>query len=136
MLSHSLLRTCLQGLLLADLNGKSLMIPKPRVYIHAPWPHNLSTRRAEIRTKVLNAITAAGFEPQKFKVSGLSVRLQWTFDEAARVMDRCQGAFILALPKYDFGPDLLLPSEFSHYECALALSKGTPTLIVTEEGGR
>ncbi|MBI1926927.1 nucleotide-binding protein [Candidatus Poribacteria bacterium] len=110
------------------------MIPKARVYVHAPLPRNLSPRRQEVRTKVLDAITAAGFDPQEFGVSGLPARLAWTFDEAACVMDRCQGSVIIALPKYEFGTDMLMPSEYSHYEGALALSKGVPTLIITEEG--
>lgn len=110
------------------------MSPKPRVYIHAPLPQNLSPRRQEIRAKVLDAVTAAGFDPQEFGVSGLPSRLAWSFDNAARVMDRCQGAVIIALPKYEFGTDLLMPSEYSHYEGALALSKGVPTLIITEQG--
>src|SRR5262249_53680474 len=49
-------------------------------------------------------------------------------------MDSCQGAVILALPKYEFGDDLLMPSEYAHYEGALALAKDLPTLILTEEG--
>jgi len=110
------------------------MLPKPRIYVHAPLPRNLSPRRQDIRAKVLDAIAIAGFDPQEFGVSGIPGRLTWTFDEAARLMDRCQGAVIIALPKYEFGPEMLMPSEYSHYEGALALSKGVPTLIITEEG--
>src|SRR5262245_32746631 len=108
------------------------MIPKPRVYVHSPAKLNL--RRHKVRSKVIDAIIAAGFDPQEVGGPRSKALLSWTFNEAARVMDRCQGAVIIALPQYEFGPDMLMPSEYSHYEGALALSTGPPTLIITEEG--
>jgi hypothetical protein len=67
-------------------------------------------------------------------VSGIPAGWAWSFDKSAEVMDRCQGAVILALVKYQFGDDHLLPSEYAHYEGALALSKALPTLIISEDG--
>jgi hypothetical protein len=84
----------------------------------------------------LREIADAGFEPQEFNVSGLPSGLNWTFESATEVMLRCQGAVIIALPKYEFGPDLLMPSEYAHFEGALALSLRLPILIVAEEGTR
>src|SRR5262249_42521660 len=110
-------------------------IPKPRVYVHAPLPRYLSRLRLDRRKEILKRVTAAGFDLQEFGVSGLPSRDAWTFDAAAQVMDGCQGAVILAFPKYEMG-NMLMPSEYSHYEGALALSKGLPTLTVTEENAR
>jgi Predicted nucleotide-binding protein containing TIR-like domain len=107
---------------------------RPRVYVHAPLVGNLSERRRKLRTKTLAMPATAGFDPQEFGVSGSPLRSAWTFDQAARLMDSCQGAVILALPKYEFGNDLLMPSEYAHYEGALALAKDLPTLILTEQG--
>ena len=109
---------------------------RPLVYVHAPLAHNLSEQRRKIRAKVLALLTAAGFDPQEFGVSGAPLRSAWTFGQAAQLMDSCQGAVILALPKYEFDNDLLLPSEYAHYEGALALAKNLPTLILTEQGVR
>lgn len=112
------------------------MIPKPRIYVHAPSDQNLTPFRLQIKERILKELTAAGFDPQEFNVSGLLSGLNWTFDNAAKVMSQCQGAVIIALPKYEFGSDILLPSEYAHFEGALALSNKLPTIIVTEEGTR
>lgn len=108
------------------------MISKPRIYVHAP--DCLSPMHLAIKERVLREVNAAGFDPQEFNVSGLPAGINWTFDNAAAIMDRCQGAVIIALPKYDFGPDMRMPSEYAHFEGALALSMKLPTLIVTELG--
>jgi predicted nucleotide-binding protein len=52
-------------------------------------------------------------------------------------MPRCQGAIILALARWRWpiqGDVALMPSEYSHFEGALALSHSLPTWIVAEEG--
>jgi hypothetical protein len=110
------------------------MIPAPRVYVHAPLGVNLTPGRQAVRAQVLERVTAAGFESQEFAVSGIPAAWAWNFDRAAQVMDQCQGAVILALPKYQLDDGHAFPSEFAHYEGALALSKALPTLIVTEAG--
>lgn len=110
------------------------MMPKPRVYVHSPLDRHLSPSRIAMKQFLLDEVIAAGFEPQEFNVSGLPAGINWTFETSAHLMDRCQGAIIIALPKYDLGANLLLPSEFAHFEGALALSKGVPTLVVTEQG--
>jgi len=54
------------------------------------------------------------------------------------VMDRCDGALILALIRSEFdlqdGNRLSMPSEYNHYEGALAIANDLPMLVVAEEG--
>ena len=109
---------------------------KPRVYVHAPLDQNLSPLRLAVKARILREIADAGFDLQEFNVSGLPSGLNWTFESAAEVMSRCQGAVIIALPKYEFGTNMLMPSEYAHFEGALALSLKLPILIVAEEGTR
>jgi hypothetical protein len=106
---------------------------RPRIYIHSPLARSLSEERREVRTRMLSLLTTAGFEPQEFGVSGTPMGSAWSFAEAAQLMDTCQGAVIMALPRYEFAGDMLMPSEFAHYEGALALAKSLPTLVLTEE---
>lgn len=110
------------------------MLPKPRIFIHCPLDHHLSAYQLALKESVLNQVRGAGFEPQEFNVSGLVAGENWTFDAASRLMDRCQGAVILALPKYELPNGVRLPSEFAHVEGTLAISKSLPTLIITEQG--
>ncbi|HZF12539.1 MAG TPA: TIR domain-containing protein [Thermoanaerobaculia bacterium] len=102
-----------------------------RIYIHAPYkPDPL---RAEVKKGVLAKLRKLGFDPQEFHVSGLPQGDAWTFDRAIEVMRQCDGALILALMRWSdsAGP---IPSEYSHFEGALALSCNLPTLVLAEEG--
>src|SRR5687768_11964249 len=110
------------------------MIAKPRIYVHSPLDRRLSPEQQELKKFLLGGVRGANFEPQEFNVSGLAAGMNWTFGSAVQLMDQCQGALIIALPKYEMGPDLLMPSEFAHFEGALAISKNLPTLVVTVQG--
>ena len=48
-------------------------------------------------------------------------------------MKRCQVAAILGLHRSTAGTDNSTPTEYNHYEGALALAQGLPTLIITEQ---
>jgi hypothetical protein len=49
-------------------------------------------------------------------------------------MLQCDGALILALMRWTGLDGTRLPSEYSHFEGALALSCNLPTLVIAEEG--
>jgi hypothetical protein len=108
---------------------------RPRIYIHAPYKPEAS--RAATKRIILERIRALGFDPQEFHVSGIARGDAWTFDRAIEVMQQCDGALILALMRWtesDGTKQLPVPSEYSHFEGALALSCKLPTLVVAEEG--
>lgn len=102
---------------------------RPRIYIHAPYrpePH-----QAEVKKGILEKIRRLGFEPQEFHVSGLPQGDSWTFTRAIEVMRQCDGALILALMRWmdsDGTTSIPVPSEYSHFEGALALACDLPTI--------
>jgi CheY-like chemotaxis protein len=108
---------------------------RPRIYIHAPY--KLEPERAEIKRGILEKIRDLGFDPQEFHVSGIPKGDSWSFGRAIEIMRQCDGALILALMRWmdSTGTTRIpIPSEYSHFEGALALSCNLPSLVIAEEG--
>jgi len=114
---------------------------KRRVFVSVPMNHHLDSASREIVQAVLGQIAEAGFEPQRFLFSGLPADMGWNFQTVDEVMRRCVGAMIFALPRRTAneaenpqnGP-VVLPTEWNHYEGAVANTLGLPTLILAEKG--
>lgn len=105
----------------------------PKIYIHAPYKSELMDRVA-VKSAILDLLRGEGLDPQEFHVSGLPRGDSWTFDRAIDVMRQCDGAIILALARWVDSKGLNpVPSEYSHFEGALAMARGIPTLVVAEE---
>jgi predicted nucleotide-binding protein len=98
----------------------------------------LDERRNRIVEAVLASVRDAGFEPQRFLSEGLPASMGWNFQTLDEVMRRCVGCIVLALPRrtirIDNEPEIILPTEWNHYEGAAAITLGLPTLIVVERG--
>ena len=111
---------------------------RPRVYFSATTDRFLDDRQRAVKQAILSAVSAAGFQPQEFGVSGLPAAMQWNFDAADEVMSNCQGGLILAQARYRVrtqdGDELALPSEYNHLEGGMAISRGLPTIVIAEEG--
>lgn len=110
------------------------MFHKPRIFISATGDQNLDERRRLIKKEIIRTVSEAGFEPQIFFESGLPIDKAWNFTTVSDVMQRCQGAVVLGLNRSTNDTGNLTPTEYNHYEGALALAQGLPTLIIAEEG--
>jgi hypothetical protein len=109
---------------------------EPRIYVHAPYRSPLQERVA-VKQAIIDLLRSEGLDPQEFHVSGLPRGDSWTFERAIQVMRQCDGAIILALARFfdkDGKVDVPIPSEYSHFEGALALARPLPTLVVGEQG--
>jgi predicted nucleotide-binding protein len=95
---------------------------------------HLDQGRRQVVQAVLQLISDAGFEPQRFLYSGLPASMGWSFQTVDEVMRRCVGAVIFALPRRALSDGTVLPTEWSHYEGAVANTLGLPTLILAENG--
>jgi hypothetical protein len=112
----------------------------PRVYVHAPYQPTDQVRGL-VKQSILECITADGMAAQEFHVSGLARGDAWSMSRAIEVMRQCDGALIIALARRLRSAKLFTPwrrlpepSEYSHLEGALALSRGLPTLVIAELG--
>jgi len=112
-------------------------IPKPRIFISAPLDEHLSDDQLRVKKLLLDEIEKRGFTPQEFLRRGIVARKSWTFQNAIDLISECQGVLVLGLARSRWevtDGTYLCPSEYSHFEGAIALSKGIPTLIVAERG--
>ncbi len=92
-------------------------------------------RRREVKRAILARIREEGFEPQLFFEAGLPEMMGWTFENVIGVMRRCVGALVIGFPRWQAssgGEVVRLVGEYSHFEGAVALSLGLPTLIGAE----
>ncbi len=108
---------------------------RPRIYIHAPYRPD--PERAKAKHAILAKIRALEFDPQEFDVSGIPKGDAWSFGRAIEVMRQCDGALILALMRRmesDGETATPAPSEYRHFEGALALACNLPTIVIAEEG--
>ena len=110
---------------------------KPRIFISAPVDTSLTQAQLGIKNAIMSKVKKAGFEPQEFYVSGLPLREAWNFENAEQIMRKCQGAIIFAFGKWEVvmpnNSLVILPTEYNHYEGALALSLDKETLIIKED---
>ena len=106
------------------------MTYSPRIFVHAPYKPDPT--RALIKAEIIDCIKQAGFSAQEFSVSGIPAALEWSFDHSIELKRICDGALIIALGRLTDAGGRPMPSEFSHFEGALALFRNLPTLVVRE----
>ncbi len=113
-------------------------IPKKgKVFISTPLDEHLAKEQLAVKTLLIDEIQKRGLSPQEFLRRGVVARKSWTFQNAISLISECQGVLVLGLARSRWEVQTgtyLCPSEYSHFEGAVALSKGIPTLIVAENG--
>jgi hypothetical protein len=113
-----------------------------RVYVSLPADPWLSPNLNDLKWGVVEEIEKLGYTPEIFTnpkgMPGLASARSWSPEGANDIARRCMGAAILGMPRWRFsdgaGGEVLLPTEFNHYEGALARTLGLPTLVLTQRG--
>jgi len=115
-----------------------------RIYVSLPadpWlPQNLN----ELKWGIVEEIEKLGYTPEIFTnpkgKPGLASAKAWNARDADEIARRCVGAAVLGMPRWNFqdaqGQPALLPTEFNHYEGALARTLGLPTLVLVQKNVR
>lgn len=109
----------------------------PKVYISAAADFNISNDDQKIKKELIQKLLAEGFDVQEFQGSGLPKGLRWSFEDAARIIDRCQGVLVLAQGRFNMSfSDMhgLGASEYCHYEGGLAIARNLPLLVLVGTG--
>lgn len=113
------------------------MIYHPRIFVSCIYRLEKDSPQKRIKSEIIKRIQAAGFEPQIFMEAGLAEDIAWNFDSVYSILKRCDGAVILGLSRWSLQGNkgnTSIPSEYNHYEGALAASLKLPLLILSEEG--
>jgi hypothetical protein len=113
------------------------MSSKRRVFVSVPIDDHLNAKQLDLKQKVLTKVESIGYEPQIFLYRGMAAGMAWNFSAVNEVMRRCHGALILGFPRWRFKTEkeeVRFPTEYNHYEGALANSLKIPVLTVAEKG--
>src|SRR5262249_12711653 len=109
------------------------MSSKPHVYVSVPDDIHLTDEQLSLKKAILKAIEDKGIELQILHQTGLVANKAWNFEHANSLMSRCHGAAVLAFAKWRDARQLDgqvadLPSEYNHFEGALAIAHEVPIL--------
>jgi hypothetical protein len=111
-----------------------------RIYVSLPADPWLSPNLNRLKWGIVDEIEKRGFVPEIFTnprgKPGLASAKSWHPRDADEIARRCVGAAILGIARWRFqntdGQPILLPTEFNHYEGALARTLGLPTLVLVQ----
>lgn len=123
--------------------GKSAV--RRRIYVSVPHDAWLTPNERRLKWFLVAMIRAYGYQPLIYvEIPGtIWGNRRWEFASVDNVMRQCVGAVVLALPRWKCSchvPNANSPkaarwftTEYAHYEGAVALTLGLPTLILLEK---
>jgi hypothetical protein len=111
-----------------------------RVFVSMPADNaDLTNSQNSLKWGIVKDIEAAGYTAEIFVDprggSGRASSIGWSAVAADRVMRSCAGAAIIGLPRWQVqSPEgqKLFPTEYCHYESAVAFTLGLPMLVVVQ----
>ena len=115
-----------------------------RIYVSLPADPWLTTNLNDLKWGIVEEIEKLGYTPEIFTnprgKPGLASPKAWNPRDADEIARRCVGAAVLGMPRWNFqdtqGQSALLPTEFNHYEGALARTLGLPILVLVQRDVR
>jgi hypothetical protein len=110
-----------------------------RIFVSMPSDKPEPNPQDDLKWGIVEKIKELGYAPEIFTnprgMPGLASNKVWSRQEADKVMRKCIGAAIIGLPRWvipNAEGDLKLPTEFNHYEGAVAYTLGLPMLVVVQ----
>jgi hypothetical protein len=111
-----------------------------RIYISLPADPWLPANLNDLKWGIVEEVEKLGYIPEIFTnrkgKPGLASARAWNARDADEVARRCIGAVVLGMARWAFrdgnGDPVLLPTEFNHYEGALARTLRLPTMVLVQ----
>lgn len=112
-----------------------------RIYVSLPADSWLPPNLNRLKWGIVEEIDKRGFVPEIFTnprgMRGLAAARSWHPRDADEIARRCVGAAVLGMARWRFQDTdqqaVLLPTEFNHYEGALARTLGLPTMVLAQK---
>src|SRR5688572_2439139 len=110
-----------------------------RVLVSMPGDQWLTPGQNALKWAIVRQIEAVGYKTEIFfdprGKEGLAAAEAWSPGKVDSVARRCVGAAVIGLPRWVFGGHFThkLPTEFSHYEGAVAYTLRIPMLVLAQE---
>ncbi len=115
---------------------------KPRIFVSLPDNDWLTTLENKTKWAIVKTIEALGYTAEIFLdkrrgIRSLAAPQVWSASACEEVMRRCEGCVILGFARSRIpgaaGP-IHLPTEYNHYEGAVAHTLGLPLLVLVQDG--
>jgi hypothetical protein len=111
-----------------------------RIYVSLPADSWLPKNLNDLKWGIVEEIEKLGYTAEIFTnprgKPGLASARSWHPRDADEIARRCTGAAVLGMPRWKFtdshGKEVLLPTEFNHYEGALFHTLRLPTLVLAQ----
>jgi hypothetical protein len=110
-----------------------------RVFVSMPADEWLAPNQNELKWGIVEEIEKLGYPAEIFfdprGKPGLAAAKAWSAREPDIVMRRCVGAAVIGMPRWVFSTsqgDVHLPTEFCHYEGAIAYTLRLPMLVLVQ----
>jgi hypothetical protein len=111
-----------------------------RIYVSLPADPWLPKNLNDLKWGIVEEIEKLGYTAEIFTnprgTPGLASARSWHPRDADEIARRCTGAAVLGMPRWRFtdshGKEVLLPTEFNHYEGALFHTLRLPRLVLAQ----
>jgi len=114
---------------------------KKRIFVSLPADQWLSTQENQTKWAIVTAVEALGYASEIFLdprgTTSMAASQAWSAAACDSIMRRCEGCVLLGFPRWRFATvdgTAVLPTEFNHYEGAVAHTLGLPLLVLVQDG--
>lgn len=112
-----------------------------RIFVSLPADQWLTKQENKTKWAIVTAVEDLGYTTEVFLdprgTRSLAASQAWSATSCEQVMRRCEGCVLLGFPRWRIngasGP-IHLPTEFNHYEGAVAHTLGLPLLVLVQAG--
>jgi hypothetical protein len=112
-----------------------------RIFISLPADSWLTPQENETKWAIVSSVEALGYTTEIFfdprGTTSMAASRAWSAAECESVMRRCDGCVLLGFPRWRLmqGADpFWLPTDYNHYEGALAYTLSLPLLVLVQDG--
>lgn len=112
-----------------------------RVFVSLPADQWLTKQENKTKWAIVAAVEALGFTAEVFLdprgTHSLAASQAWSAASCGQIMRRCEGCVLLGFPRWRINGDIgqiHLPTEYNHYEGAVAYTLDLPLLVLVQAG--
>ncbi len=112
-----------------------------RIFVSLPADPWLTKQENKTKWAIVKAIEDLGYTTEIFLdprgTRSLAASQAWSANSCEQVMRRCEGCVLLGFPRWRINGEagqVHLPTEFNHYEGAVAHTLGLPLLVLVQLG--
>jgi hypothetical protein len=112
-----------------------------RIFVSLPADQWLTQQENATKWEIVSRVEALGYTTEIFfdprGTTSIAASKAWSPSECDAVIRRCDGCLLLGFARWRLtcgSEPFWLPTDFNHYEGALAFTQGLPLLVLVQQG--